>query len=165
MLTFLFFLPNTNKHEYIYIYIYASPPAPQDQYFDSLADVHVSEHCFPCWCGGVTGIQKIFWLLGRSSCVRALFSMLITILLVLFIQFPFPFRKSPALRRDCLFILKILPYKLLLFLKKSGLQRKKATSLWKKVRSSIQRNIFSVCINWTFLSSPFFEEQFILYHS
>ena len=58
-----------------YIYIYASPP-PQDQYFESLADVHVSENCFPCWCGGVTGIQKIFWLLGRCSCVRPLFSML-----------------------------------------------------------------------------------------
>ena len=59
----------------IYIYIYLLAP-PQDQYFDSLADVHVSEHCFPCWRGGVTGIQKIFWLLGRCSCVSALFSML-----------------------------------------------------------------------------------------
>ena len=88
----------------MHIYIYASPPPPPKthiltpwqmfmcqsivfhvdveelqefrRYFDSLADVHVSEHCFPCWCGGVTGIQKIFWLLGRCSCVRALFSML-----------------------------------------------------------------------------------------
>ena len=39
------------------IYIYASPP-PRPIFW-LLADVHVSEHCFPCWCGRVTGIQKI----------------------------------------------------------------------------------------------------------
>ena len=52
------------------LYIYASPP-PQDQYFDSLARCSCVRALLSmlmwrsyrtCWCGGATGIQKIFWL-------------------------------------------------------------------------------------------------------
>ena len=126
--------------------------------------IHVSEHCFPCWCGGVTGIEKIFWLLGRCSCVRALFSMLITILLVLFIIISFSFWKKSCFTESLFVDIEILPCKLLPF-EKVRSSKKEGYFALKKVRSSTQRNVFSVCINWTFLSSPFFEEQFILYHS
>ena len=148
-------------YAYIYIYMLAPPPRP------------------------------IFWLLGRYSCVKALFSMLMwrsyrnsediltpwQMFMCQGIVFhvdhhltssvhiiPFSFWKKSCFTESLFVDIEILPRKLLPF-EKIRSSKKEGYFALKKVRSSTQRNVFSVCINWTFLNSPFFEEQFILYHS
>ena len=120
-----------------YIYIYASPPPPK-------TNILTPWQMFMC--------QSIVFHVDHhlTSSVHII---------------PFSFKKKPSFTERLLVHIEDSSLQATSLFEKVRSSKKEGYFALKKVRSSIERNIFSVCINWTFLSSPFFEEQFILYHS